>query len=927
MAVLAGRSLALGELFDQLSQGKKLVILCATHRLAHNLRLGFGQGQIAAGAARWPTPQATGVDAWLEQIGEQIALQGEVPLAMVPDRVLSAYQEGLVWQQAIVAVGGDDPALALFDVQGLARTAAEAQALIDTWQLPVDGDGGSEETRQFLRWRRRFGELCKKNGWVDQSEYQSRIMTWLARGAGRLPECVVFAGFDAVSPHLERLRAVLAGRGVDIAIADFRGTPAGIQRTVACDDAETECRAAAAWAQDILRTRPDARIGIVVADLEARRAIIAPILEEILEPAGRLAGDDASPRQYNLSLGLPLSRHAMVDTALALLRLLAQRQGLALTEFGDLLRQPYWSADQDEADLRAQMDARLRQGPSRSLSVEAAGRLAKSLAGDGRLVQHLGLLAQAQQSLAKARKPGAWAAAFEEILDRVGWPGQRALSSSEFQVRSSFLEVLAQFGELDAFLGSIGIAAATAELARQCREKLFQPQTLGQPPLQVLGLIEAKGAQFDALWVMGMNDQHWPPPARPNPLLSAEQQRRQRTPGASAEVQGEFARAIQQRLLHSAPDITFSYAQKEGERELRPSPLIDGVGLARRCSRQEAAPPAEPGLAHQAPGACELVDDHLAPPLAPGETVSGGSGLLKAQAICPAWAFYRYRLAAAKLETPSEGLDASSRGTLVHATLEALWTALGAASALRALSAEELQRAIGEAVAQALQRFEGELGEPLAPTFRRLEAQRLQRLAAQWLAVERVPEEAGGRAAFRVLACEQEHAVDLGPLRINLVIDRIDELVGDGRRIVLDYKTGSQVDARGWQDERLHEPQLPLYAAVVLAGADQPQVAAVALAKVRLGQCGFTGVAAEDRLLPGVRGLRESAAVATGAPDPWQHLLGLWRQRLAAIAAEIQRGEAAVRFVDAKDLAYCDVLPLLRVTERQQQFEQAETRP
>jgi exodeoxyribonuclease-5 len=38
--------------------------------------------------------------------------------------------------------------------------------------------------------------------------------------------------------------------------------------------------------------------------------------------------------------------------------------------------------------------------------------------------------------------------------------------------------------------------------------------------------------------------------------------------------------------------------------------------------------------------------DAKAPAVGEGERVRGGTGLLKAQALCPAWAFYQYRLGA-----------------------------------------------------------------------------------------------------------------------------------------------------------------------------------------------------------------------------------------------------------------------------------------
>ena len=78
----------------------------------------------------------------------------------------------------------------------------------------------------------------------------------------------------------------------------------------------------------------------------------------------------------------------------------------------------------------------------------------------------------------------------------------------------------------------------------------------------------------------------WPPRPRPSPLLPAELQRAAGTAHASAEVELDFARRVHQRLLRSAPDVLFSYARADGNRVLRPSPLLAGLPEA-------ALPPAE----------------------------------------------------------------------------------------------------------------------------------------------------------------------------------------------------------------------------------------------------------------------------------------------------------------------------------------------
>ena len=186
-------------------------------------------------------------------------------------------------------------------------------------------------------------------------------------------------------------------------------------------------------------------------------------------------------------------------------------------------------------------------------------------------------------------------------------------------------------------------------------------------------------------------------------------------------------------------------------------------------------------------------------------------------------------------------------------------------------------------------------------------------LVAGWLEVE-----AQRQQPFRVVACEEPCELAIEGIAVHLVVDRIDEL-DDGRRVILDYKTGSGVSQASWGETRIAEPQLPVYAALALAG--QP-VAAVAFAKVRLEDCGFIGIAAETGLLPKLVAIEDDAARRLFPQQAsWPALLAHWQASIAAIAREIKAGEAAVRFRDEQDLAQCEVLPLLRLAERRAQFD------
>jgi hypothetical protein len=168
-----------------------------------------------------------------------------------------------------------------------------------------------------------------------------------------------------------------------------------------------------------------------------------------------------------------------------------------------------------------------------------------------------------------------------------------------------------------------------------------------------------------------------------------------------------------------------------------------------------------------------MLQDRVAPAVR-AKQIRGGTKVLSDQAACPFRAFARHRLNADKLEKPSEGLDNSKRGKLVHELMKHLWGQLKDSSSLEG----DLDSAIGLAAAAAVKdmKLEGRMAE--------LEQHRLARVAREWLEVEKA------RPPFSVAAMEVKRPLSLGGLEFALRLDRVDALA-DGGVVVVDYKTGA----------------------------------------------------------------------------------------------------------------------------------------
>ena len=886
--------------------------LCATTRLAQTLR-----GELPGEQKVWRTRQALTLGQWLATLADEAMLTGvaDLPAGLDP------FAERLLWEKMIAASLTE--AAPLFDIQGMAASAAEAHALAGIWKIQPGGAELSAEAQLFVGWQAAFEKRCQVGGWVDPARLYWRLIGLIEAGHFTLPPLINFTGFDRYTPLEEGLMAALTGRGVVLENSGKNAVDRSIQENARdadvaeggcqvfpCADSAAECAAVAAWAKAQLAANPATRLGIVAPDLAGVRDRLEFMLDDALHPD--LIRPDAAetPRCFNFSLGRGLADLPLIRVALDLLALGSGRGKVEQSRLSALLLASGWGASEAEADGRARLDAALRRDLPYFTTLPALIRLADWLAEAApplcpQSQAALVAFVEAMSKVPKTALPGVWATLFQRALLAANWPGDRALSSHEFQAHRAFLEVLDSFGRFDALLGPLGLNEAVRRLSQLCRQRIFQPETVGRPAIQVLGVLESAGLEFDALWVMGMNDDLWPPAPRPNPLLPAELLRAVGAAHASAEVELDFAMRVHRRLLQAAPSVSFSYAQADGNRMLRPSPLIVGLPLASKFP--DIPKTLAQQLAEQAGAACEQLADALAPAVAEGEKVSGGSWLLRAQAICPAWAYYQFRLGAEAMETPVEGLDPAARGTLVHGALEAFWTAVRSSRALAALTDAARQSVIAEAVSKALQTYELDYRVTLPVRFRQLEAARLARLLETWLAVE------GKRGLdFEVIACEKEAQVEIEDIRVKMVVDRIDQLV-DGRQVIIDYKTGAAVDIKNWADARITEPQLPIYAALV---ADE--VTAVVFAKVLLDKPGFAGVADEKDILPGVQGVGdEKQKIFDPAEFPdWIAVVMHWRERLHAVAREVKVGQAGVMFADEKALQYCEVKPLLRLAER-----------
>ncbi|HQS42793.1 MAG: DNA helicase [Methylotenera sp. 17-45-7] len=881
------------------------IILCPSARLARSIQNDIAQQQIQLGISQWQSPNVQTLSQWLEKTIEEALLTAAIE-ETTPPYALSAFNEQLLWEDVIAQSLKNNAFGDLFDLSGLASVAIEANRYMIAWKLHVPSEHQAEETRQFLRWQRAFQQRCRELNALESVRYMDWQLTQLAQLPNQLPVSIKFAGFDQTAPQEQRLRDILMRLGV--ALSEYVTTaehPAQTQH-VQLDDEDAELRAAVAWVAQQLSHNPNAKLAIVTPTLSEVRNKLADLLDEEFYPLTVRPGFAQLQRHYNFSLGTPLTQQPMIQAGLNLLRMMTSYQ-LQQADVSTLLLSPFWSASIQEADARAVLDAKMREKLPMQFSLARLLEFIQQQSEQGlalsSLINHLN--AATAISISKRQPATVWAQTFTQLLEALVWNGERTVNSLEYQALNAWKKALQQLAKLDVLDKKLSAQAAVNYLQQICSNQIFQAETELEPLIQILGIMEGLSAPVDAIWCMHMNDHIWPPPARPNPLLPAFIQRVAGLPGADNSVQATFAATIQQRLLHSAHTIVFSSSKMQGESQLRASPLMQSIAT------HDADVAFAQTLAEKLSvvGHAELanVDDHMAPVVNDGEHVHGGTGLLKAQAVCPAWAFYQYRLGAKALKTASAGLDNMDRGSLVHGVLEQFWRKRHFAD-LRDMRADVLQEALTKAVNLTIQAFAAESSIASAAVLE-LEAERLLKLVGEWLQYEK-----DRAVSFRIVDCEIAKKVHICGIEVTLQIDRVHQLENGGLEFV-DYKTGQLPKTKSWGEDRITEPQLPIYA-TFYSDAEQ-HVAGVYFGMVKLADYDFSGIseanfeAEQDKRKP---------QLAKEFSD-WSQLLNHWKTAIESIAQELRSGEAAVRFSDEAELAYCEVTPLLRLPERKLQFE------
>lgn len=862
----------------------KVTLITANHRLAKSLKLDFAENQLNAGNRVWEAPSIFALNTWLMEYWRELQLLADTELPLL----LNAFQELTLWENIIKHSPYGQQ---LMEASDVAKVVKQTWGMCQQWNVNLDDESFNytPDPRAFRDWGKIFQQQCQQEGWLSESELATVIQSAFEKETITPPERIAFVGFTEFPPYLKKLIETLTSKSVEIEHITNTVSKSKIQQIILQDE-ETEIHTVARWAKSQYELGHK-KIGCVIPNLSSNR----PLVEKIFKKA---FPENQTNSIYNMSGGRSFTQYPIIYTAFKLLSLNQRKVSLEIV--GSLLRSPYLQGGETEMCKRASLDVALRENGRLSIHLDTLIRYGNEKDSPHYCPKLADALEQYKNTLStETLTANEWAKHFSQQLAILGWPGERALNSEEYQCTQRWLQLLDEFSHMDSVATSLTCSEALHHLKRLASDTLFQVET-EDGPIQVLGMLEAVGMEFDRVWITGLTDDTWPPAPSPNPFIPASLQRGFSLPHSSAQREMEYCRQYTEILTQSANQVIVSSPQWEGDKPLRPSALIadftpitlDELKLGPETSVDETL---------FASRDCEYLEDDFGPELGDNSTISGGTFVFKQQGACPFRAFAEFRLGAYGLGAPQLGFDAMERGIAIHSVLEKVWGELKTQAQLHQLPKEKIENIIEKAINQTLTAFQNGDDHDFNPLFLSIEKQRVHRIIERWLELEKT------RPPFKVVATEARQKTTLGKLSFSMQVDRIDELE-DGSKIIIDYKTGIP-SINSWFDERPDEPQLPLYC----LSSTEP-IAGIAFAQVRTSEMKFKGITDLDYDIPNVIPidyLKEDLDVYD-----WNGLLQSWQENLEILAKEFKQGYARVAPKDPGiTCQYCELHSLCRIHE------------
>ena len=862
-------------------------ILCQTENQVHDIQLIF---QNKSQNKNSPIPEIKVIDRWLFEQFEEFCM---IKFLDKNFKLLNGIEEKFIWEEIIKAekeVAKRD--FTQHDIESLCQLAREANKQIEEYCVNnEDLRANTATNRIIMDWRDKFKERCehlKVNPlyefipfFIEQQKDKNIING----------QSLYIIGSDTNLIIYTKLIEVLSRTNKVTKHEVIKEGKNKIKR-YACHNYQEELYAVTEWIKAKQKQKLN-HLLIVSPTLERFQIKLQNHIDREIQPKIFTSVDHENI--YNSSLRRPLSKEPIISAAFNLIKLNMKEEVLAEI-ICELLKFNNW-IDADEQKDREKLAQYISSKKIKKINLT---KLMGIIRNDTKLKDLelnkleiiLNEIIKNQALWVNKNYINEWVTITRLFLDTIKLGEINKLLTFEINNIENFYKLLHQLSLNKIFTKKIIFSEYLEKLSFYLEGFVPGPYN-DSATIDIYGFDEYPIKKYDAIWVMNMNDIYYPGNKQGNPLLSRKIQDKYHI-NDNHSLTIDLVSKLK-RIGSSSEDVTISYSKKDQDLNINETKLPNEIEI---ISSMEYA---DKKVLSIYDNNQEWIKDHIAPPLN-SELVELRQGIkcLEAQLICPAWAFYSFRLGAERYEFDvQDEISPMARGNLVHKVLEFFWKSMKHSDKLLNTLDSDLAMIIDEVVKTVI--TDHKKNYPLMPkVLIETERKQLKVALTNWIDVEKKRSH-----DFDVISTEEKHQININRIQFNIKIDRID-LIDSNKKIIIDYKTGETESINSLYNDSLKSLQLPIYACF----SNHKDIDGVVYAKLNRKKYTLNGIS-KEKLAPYVKfNDKKNPNIKT-----WEELLTFWHNKINSIASDYLEGKAEVVVFDEDDLKYCKVKSILRLSD------------